>query len=247
MPRTRSWDNTQPPGTQDLSLGSDRIREFRVDTDERFQVEHYNSTSLTVDGKHKKGSARINYGTDATRQAIVLDAGGSDQGSLFLTTDTGRWFYVNDTNAWIDTGLRQSRRVLVVVNRGSVVAGTSPSFISTKIHLYAPTNGTLSKISIMMDTAPTVQPLLIDVRRAASIAGALGVPGTETSVFTLAGRFAQVNAGSKTGQLVFNPNAPQSDTVTVTANDAFVLQLAQVAGGTAGGDFMAALEYLENA
>lgn len=49
------WDETSPSGSQDISLGDDRIREFKTQIRERIQVDHrMPSTDTALTGFHEK-------------------------------------------------------------------------------------------------------------------------------------------------------------------------------------------------
>jgi hypothetical protein len=54
MPHSATWDETAPPNSQAVSLGAQRIREFKRDVRERMALDHVWNVSTTTDGWHKQ-------------------------------------------------------------------------------------------------------------------------------------------------------------------------------------------------
>lgn len=52
MPATNAWDETKPAGSDQISLGDDAIRQFKLDVRERAALQHYWGANQTDDGKH---------------------------------------------------------------------------------------------------------------------------------------------------------------------------------------------------
>lgn len=72
MSFTVAWDETSPPGSQDMSLGDDRIREFKTQMRERVSVDHhFPSLDDANTGYHDKATF-IEQGSDPLQVASTL-------------------------------------------------------------------------------------------------------------------------------------------------------------------------------
>jgi hypothetical protein len=105
---TNVWNESTPPGSQDISLGDDRIRELKLDIRERGELEHRWNESALRDGYHKRGSARCEFGLESSRPATgrVVEAQNIDIGRLFYSTDIRKLFFVDGANNYKDTDFR---------------------------------------------------------------------------------------------------------------------------------------------
>jgi hypothetical protein len=80
MPHTRVWDETNPPGTQAAAQGATRIRDLKVDIQERMLIDHVWDVDVNTDGFHKQVTmlelgadpvAAANYGIVYTKDVAA--------------------------------------------------------------------------------------------------------------------------------------------------------------------------------
>lgn len=67
-----AWDETSPAGTQDISLGDDRIREFKTQFRERFAVDHHASAADDGNTGYHEKTTLINQASDPAQVASAL-------------------------------------------------------------------------------------------------------------------------------------------------------------------------------
>lgn len=97
----------QPAGSEDASLGDDRIRSFKAAFKERLEKEHYldlaEAGAQPRQGLHRAGSAVAFYQASAptTRNGIAL--GASDAGILWVSSTSGN-VAVYSGSSWISIG-----------------------------------------------------------------------------------------------------------------------------------------------
>lgn len=58
MAASRSWDETSPPDSQQVSQGALRIRQFKEDVRERMAVDHIWDDAVGTDGRHTKATIK---------------------------------------------------------------------------------------------------------------------------------------------------------------------------------------------
>ncbi len=104
MAHPSAFDVTQPPGSQSIASGDDRIREFKLQLVDRLKLEHHASdgseTNDALNWKHKKSAGRINYDS----AAAIPSATSGINGSLFLETDTDLIKYCKNNSTWTSLG-----------------------------------------------------------------------------------------------------------------------------------------------
>lgn len=87
-----SWNEANPPGSQAVGLGDDRIRSMKTDIRNGLDSEHVWPSSGGTVGQHRPGSARAFYGTQsrvsASDTSVVAD------GRMMITSDTSKLFGV---------------------------------------------------------------------------------------------------------------------------------------------------------
>lgn len=88
---TVSWDETNPAGTQDISLGDDRIRELKTQIREVINVDHdFPSTGQAADnGQHKQVTLQeqADLGTGAAGATILGSQTSGGKGELFYVDE----------------------------------------------------------------------------------------------------------------------------------------------------------------
>ncbi len=113
MAHTRTWNaalEAIPPNTQAASQGADRIRDFKLDFRERFELDHV-MDETNDDGYHKQVTLEeqasspgnlANKGILFTKdvgsetELFYIDAGGNE----FQITDAGKLLVLGTNNAW---------------------------------------------------------------------------------------------------------------------------------------------------
>jgi hypothetical protein len=193
------------------------------------ELEHFWKVNTTADGRHKKGSARIDSGSDGSRLDVVIDTSAQhvDRGRLWYTTDSKRLWYIDDADTWIDLGFRTGKRVLLFVIRNALVVGSS------KVHLYAPSGGTWVQIRGAVDVAPAGADIKINVLHGPTVGG-------EGTIFGGSRRLV-ITAGTKTGSITVD--SAQGDNPTVTADNFVTVAVDQVGSTTAGAELVVQCEY----
>lgn len=158
MAHTRTWDNTTPTGGSNLSAGDDAIRNFKVDTDERMQVDHEWATDTTVDGRHTKVTMLqaaaptqiANYGilfvedVSSKPELKFID----EDGDVVILTDGGLHALLGINNAWTK-GQAVAEVTLTDAEPTTVDASLSNAFkwtIAGNRTLSVPTNGKSGQI-----------------------------------------------------------------------------------------------------
>ena len=90
MAHPSAWDATQPPGTQSIGSGDDRLRELKLQIIDRMKPEHFASDGSETDDsmywKHLKSAGRMNYGLSGS---LPTATSGID-GAIYLETDTNK-------------------------------------------------------------------------------------------------------------------------------------------------------------
>ncbi len=162
MAITVTWDSTfeaAPAATDSPKGGDDKIRQLKVAARERLEREHIGGTSETnsTHGWHREGSARGYYQATAptTRPDGVTALGTSDEGRIWIDSDTGLSYYWSGT-AWVGM-VREIARVSV---QGTLATGTNivPPIVF-------PRACTIQKVSARVGTAPTGASILIDINK----------------------------------------------------------------------------------
>ena len=91
MAHTRTWDETVPAGTSNVSSGDDDIRNFKVDTRERMAIDHVWNIGVNTDGYHNKCTFPV-QGADPTQLAsagILYTKDVSSKAELFFRDEDG--------------------------------------------------------------------------------------------------------------------------------------------------------------
>lgn len=94
----------QPAGSEDPSLGDDRIRAFKLAWKERLEKEHYldltEAGTQPRQGLHRAGSAVAFYQASAPTERNGVALGATDSGLLWRSSTTGDlWVYTG--SAWV--------------------------------------------------------------------------------------------------------------------------------------------------
>ncbi len=105
FPLTRTWNESAPAGGDAANTLHTIITNDLVDDRERMVIEHEWNNSVTEDGRHKEGSARLLFDTTALKPADrtttpIQGAGGNEEGRLFRSSDDGD-MQVSDGTNWI--------------------------------------------------------------------------------------------------------------------------------------------------
>ncbi len=162
MALTNTWDSAfeaSPAGTDDPSVGDDKIRQVKAAVRERAEKEHYWRTaeSSSIHGWHREGSAKAYYEADAPskRPDGSTNLTASDNGRLWVNSDTGLLYAYVHPN-WVG----MVRTVRVVSIQGTLAAATNivPPIVVTR-------NCTITKVSIRVGTAPTGASLIVDINK----------------------------------------------------------------------------------
>lgn len=91
MPHTRDWDETNPPSSQAAALGATRIRDLKVDIQERMLIDHVWDSTVNDDGLHKQVTMaeQVDPASPAANYGILYfkDSGGITH--LFMKDSAG--------------------------------------------------------------------------------------------------------------------------------------------------------------
>ncbi len=161
MAHTRTWNaalEAIPPNTQAASQGADRIRDFKLDFRERFELDHV-MDETDDDGYHvqvtleEQASAPGNL-ADKLR-LYALDVGGVTElysidsaGNAFQVTDAGKLFALGTNNTWTKG---QAALELNITYAASMTldAATSNAFrilLTGNVTFEPPDNGILGQV-----------------------------------------------------------------------------------------------------
>ena len=91
MPHTRDWDESIPPNSQAAALGATRIRDMKVDIQERMLIDHIWDSTVNDDGLHKQVTMaeQIDPAAPAADYVVLYakDSGGVSH--LFMRESSG--------------------------------------------------------------------------------------------------------------------------------------------------------------
>lgn len=220
-----TWDTStfeaSPAGTEQLSLGDDKIRAFKRAVRQRGEREHLWAVTDTNSkhGWHREGSARVFVGTapsaysDPDATAIGGDA----------TLDQGRMNFDSAANYLprvYDSGWKSFIREIARISiQGNLATGTSvvpPIVFGEAV--------TLVKAVARVLTAPTTNSLLLDINNQDGTVFAAGT----SRIAIQPGEYAASSADFSVASL--------------TAADYLLLDIDQVGGETDGADLSVTIE-----
>lgn len=220
--------NAAPSGSDSPTLGDDGIRSTRKEVYERIKNEHYVEEHTSSDGtrsndwKHREGSAKAYFDTDANRAGTTHPNGDAlnttDHGRLYFTSDVSNLPYVYTGSAW-EGFIREIARFSI---QGNLTTGTDlvPAMIF-------PRACTVTKVSARVGTATSGADLQLSLNKNATATSSIFT----TDPFTIS---AGSNTSSTTGLNTTN--------AALSADDYLTFDIDQVGSTTAGADLSVVVE-----
>lgn len=153
MAATRTWDETTPAGSSNVSAGDDSIRNFKVDVRERMALDHVWNVDQATDGFHKQltmpvqsdptqvASAVLVYSKDVSAKAELHVR--DEDGDIVQLTDGGLHALLGINSAWTK-GQAVAEVTLTDQATITIDAALSNSFkvtLAASRTLAVPTNG----------------------------------------------------------------------------------------------------------
>jgi len=143
---TNAWDSTAPPGSQAASLGDNRIREFKVDVDERLMTGTAAAKNALIDlggtrtlatdpvepnpGKYDTAALEAGTVTSLTRAVTYFD----QQTSVGdFTNATGNWTAITNLRITVPATVLNTTGVIEHVNGSSIPTGDYVLWFSVQL------------------------------------------------------------------------------------------------------------------
>ena len=230
----QNWNSTYeatPADADNPQSGDDEIRNTRTGVSERGGLEHFwlpgDSTTTaggaTGHGWHREGSAKGYYQALAptTRPDAVQALDTNDEGRMWVDSDT------LGLHMWNGTVWKSINRVYI---RWSV-EGTLAVANNIVPQIVFPRPGTISKITVRSDTAPTGSSIIIDVNKNGS-----------TSIFDTADDRVTIAASAKTG----SSTGIHATNGVLVGGGHLTVDIDQIGSTIAGANLTMTIEYLQD-